>query len=223
MSRRVAYGLIVVGVLAILGGVLLWQTRGLPREPAPTSPRVTHETIPQPSSAKSSADRDSATSRVVAEIRSPGPTRDRRAELLGALARARAQREARGGASGRPDTARGGDPVFEPLALENKTGSNQEWERRQIQTLNQLLAECYHLSATEDPPLAGKVGLLFTITGEPEIGGLVEEVAFDAAYTTLDQPELLECLRESVYALELDPPPTGVRAARQVTLVFTAD
>jgi hypothetical protein len=29
-----------------------------------------------------------------------------------------------------------------------------------------------------------------------------------------------ECVAESLYALELDPPPDGVSAARQVTLRF---
>lgn len=149
----------------------------------------------------------------------------RREALSRALAHARELRLARGAQAGPPAGSPQPDdaPAAQPLSLENKTGSNEEWEERQLQTLNQLLGECYDLGRAEDPTLEGKVGLRFTISGEPDVGGLVDDVSFDPEYTTIEQQTLLECMRESVYALELDPPPAGVHAAREVTLKLHPD
>jgi len=84
--------------------------------------------------------------------------------------------------------------------------------------LGQLLGECYDLARVDEPQLAGKVALLFTVSAEPDVGGLVEDVRFDEAGTTIASPEMGECMRESLYALELDPPPEGLRVERQITL-----
>ena len=54
--------------------------------------------------------------------------------------------------------------------------------------------------------------------GAGEECGLVEGVDFDESRTTIADQNLRECLRESIYALELDPPPEGVSESRMVTL-----
>lgn len=105
------------------------------------------------------------------------------------------------------------------LDLANKTGHElSDWERRQLGALNELLGECYDLARAGNPALAGKVSLLFTVSAEPEIGGLVSEIRFDEAGTTIADPAMRECMTESLHALELEPPPEGVEVSRQVTL-----
>jgi len=136
----------------------------------------------------------------------------RRQQLEAALAQTRRRRLAH--SNGRPS---------EPLALANKTGSNEEWEQRQLETLGQLLAECYDLAHASEPELAGTLGVQFKISGEPEVGGLVEDVQLMDDYSTIESPAMRECVTESMYALELDPPPEGVTVARQVTLSFGPD
>jgi len=135
----------------------------------------------------------------------------RRQQLEAAVAQARRRRLAQ--STGRPS---------EPLALANKTGSNEEWEQRQLATLNTLLAECYDLARATEPELAGKLGVQFSISAEPEVGGLVDEVQLMDDYSTIESASMRECVTESMYALELDPPPEGVTVARQVTLSFGA-
>lgn len=110
------------------------------------------------------------------------------------------------------------DATASPLALKNRTGSNEPWELRQLEVLNRLLGECESLARAENQNVTGTVALNFTIYGEPGIGGLVEDVSFDERGTTLREPTLLECFKESIYALELDPPPEGVRESRMITL-----
>lgn len=110
------------------------------------------------------------------------------------------------------------DDAASAFALKNRTGSNEPWELRQLEVLNRLLGECESLARAQNQNVAGTVALNFTIYGEPGIGGLVEDVSFDERGTTLREPTLLECFKESIYALELDPPPEGVRESRMITL-----
>lgn len=116
-----------------------------------------------------------------------------------------------------------GAPEAEPLSLTNKTGQDNDWERRQLAILNELLADCYRLARDEQPDLSGKLGISYTLTGEPGVGGVVDDIRFMDDYSTIDQPTMRECTRESLFALELDPPPEGVSVAREITLRFDPD
>ena len=187
------------------------------------------------SSARGATAEEAATTPAKVATRAParhadGPTRPQAAEaaprlserarrdLLGKLERARKARASASAAGG--STSGESSREIQPLALADKTGSTSEWEKRQIDTLNQLLAECYDLAADEDPDLAGTLGVQFTITGEPAIGGVVDDIEVMEDYSTIEQASMRECVRESLYGLELDPPPEGVQEARQVTLTF---
>lgn len=108
----------------------------------------------------------------------------------------------------------------EPLSLANKIGESTDWDNRQLAILNELLADCYRLAKQEQPDLWGKLGIRYTITGEPGVGGLVHDVRFMDDYSTIDQPTMRECTSQSLHALELDPPPEGVSLDRQITLRF---
>ncbi len=83
------------------------------------------------------------------------------------------------------------------------------------------LGECYDIAKEQEPDLAGTVGLQFTLRGEPEVGGLVEDIKFVAEHSSIVNPPMRECMRESLYALELDPPDEGITVERLLTLRFS--
>lgn len=153
----------------------------------------------------------------VSPIRDPaGTDQEQRAALLDALVQARAARETPAFA----DKATRGSEQLEPLAIANKTGTTSDWEERQLATLNDLLGECHALASEEAGGLVGTIGIRFTIAAEPELGGLLDEVEFMEGYSTIENAMMRECMSESMYALELDPPPEGMKVGREVTLRF---
>lgn len=174
---------------------------------APAAGRV----APDPRSGDDSTPRAGSTT-------SPRPrlTPEARSRLAGAIAEARTKRTAR-----TAPPAATASPTR--LDLRDRVGVTTDWERRQIDTLNDLLGECYDLGRAEDPALSGKVMLLFTVSGEPGVGGLVSDAHFDEAGTTIAQATTRECMIESLGALELEAPPEGIQVSRQITLDLAPD
>lgn len=146
-----------------------------------------------------------------------------RAELSAAVSAARASRHSKMASAPHAVSPGAAEQPSSALSIANKTGSNHEWEQRQLETLNQLLGECYELASAEQPGLAGTIGIRFTVAGEPDIGGLVNEIEFIPEASSIDHPGMRECMQESMYALELDPPPEGIKVGREVTLRLEPD
>ena len=168
--------------------------------------------------------RASPDARAAAPAHRQAHTAAERAALLEAIATARSRRAAAPAASGAPARASGGggsgDTNATTLNITDRTGDTSEWEKRTLGTLNTLLGECYDLGRAEAPGLDGTVVLRFTIAGEPNVGGLLERVEIVDENTTIKQQTLRDCMTESLYALELDPPPDGVRVEREISLRF---
>jgi len=213
-SRYLVAGLLVLGLISM--GTAFWK-----RHPRGAAQARRGQTASQERSRAASRPTGATTMGTADPARSSAPSVSRkrldeaaRARLEAALATARTERTGRGGtAPALPEAA----PT--KLDLANKTGHElSDWERRQLDALNELLGECYDLARAGNPALAGKVALLFTVTAEPEIGGLVSDIRFDEGGTTIADAGLRECMTESLHALELEPPPEGVDVSRQVTL-----
>ncbi len=153
-----------------------------------------------------------------------------RAAMLAAIAsarEARAQRTIAPAGSATPTTPpRGTKPAMpavpEPTRLEivDMTGDTSEWAKRSLGTLNELLGQCYDLAHAEDPDLVGTMLIRFSLVGEPSVGGLLERVEIIEESTTVKLPSLRDCFTQQLYALELDPPPDGVKIERDITLHF---
>ena len=147
-----------------------------------------------------------------------------RAAMLAAITRAREARDHGSAAPPRTPgkrgapTPTGGDSTATTLDLTDMTGDTSDWSKRALGTLNSLLGQCYDLGRAEDANLEGTVAVQFTIVGEPNVGGLIEQVGIVDAQTTISQQTIRDCLIQQLYALELDPPPDGVTVKRQVTL-----
>lgn len=80
-----------------------------------------------------------------------------------------------------------------------------------------LAQECYDDALERDAALSGRLTLQIRIVGEPDVGGIVEETepTLDSEIT---DPELVECMRESMMSMSFDPPENG--GALQVTYPF---
>ncbi len=84
---------------------------------------------------------------------------------------------------------------------------DQEYIRSSVRELIPFLGECYE-QLTERSPADGAVIVNFTIEGDPTTGGLIGDVEIDPA-SDLKDPEFQECFRQTMLALEIDPPEDG--------------
>ena len=71
-----------------------------------------------------------------------------------------------------------------------------------------LLRKCYESALAQKPALAGKLILDFTIEGDADVGGGVEDADFDDE-STLRDDDMRTCVRESLMTLTFDKPPSG--------------
>ncbi|MBO6940250.1 MAG: hypothetical protein JJ863_35080 [Deltaproteobacteria bacterium] len=97
---------------------------------------------------------------------------------------------------------------------EERAGSmDSEYIRDAVQSLRPLLAECYELARDaaerdERPPPEGRLVTRFVFTGEPDVGGVVEESSI-LEESTLRDSVLEECFSETLFTLELPAPDEG--------------
>jgi hypothetical protein len=85
--------------------------------------------------------------------------------------------------------------------------TTREYIREQLDGLFPLIQECYATAKAANPDLASRIPVEFTIGGEPGIGGIVTEAGVDPALA--EEQELTECITETLYTLEIDPPENG--------------
>jgi hypothetical protein len=78
-----------------------------------------------------------------------------------------------------------------------------------------LAKQCYEAALERAPDAGGKLVLQFTIVGDARVGGLVDSVELGRG-TTLEDPKLVECMRESMMSMAFKPPPSG----GMVTVVY---
>jgi len=94
-----------------------------------------------------------------------------------------------------------------------------EYIRQSIREIAPLIEECYELALEETPALEGRLVAEFSIVGEPEVGGIVERSEV-LAESTLSSPTLNECVRQTIYTVELEPPEGGGRVDVRYPFIF---
>ena len=82
-----------------------------------------------------------------------------------------------------------------------------------------IARECYESALEDEPELAGKLVVRFTIVGDPSVGGIVEDAVLDET-STLRHPGLSECMTESTASLLFEPPEDGGRVVVSYPFVF---
>jgi hypothetical protein len=148
-----------------------------------------------------------------AQPRRIGP--DERARLLAALQRRWGAGVASGGG------ASGGAGVSAGSA--EKPGSlDKDYIRERIREVVPLVKECYHQALKRGPTDAGSndgvLKVSFSIIGDPELGGVIEDSQVTEDSSLAANASLAECVQESMYALQLKAPKGGGRV--KVTYPF---
>lgn len=78
-----------------------------------------------------------------------------------------------------------------------------------LQEVTPLMKDCFEAALPAHPDLHGTVVLRFTISGDPDLAGMVADSAVVEDETNIDDKGLRECMQESMYAARFDPPEHG--------------
>src|SRR5690606_12947149 len=95
----------------------------------------------------------------------------------------------------------GGSSIWDaPPPGEPPAGTlDKHYIKSRIGEIVPLLAECYQLALARDRVLAGTLVVDFIIDAEEEVGGYVREAIIVPDESTLVDPELHECVVETIY------------------------
>lgn len=104
------------------------------------------------------------------------------------------------------------DEAPTPGNLIDRTGNHGHMVKVMNEDLMPLVDECYALARETQPELAGMLVLNVEMIGEEDIGGVVESAGLGPDSEIVD-PELLECVQESLLSITLPPPPEGGKDA----------
>jgi RNA polymerase sigma factor (sigma-70 family) len=96
---------------------------------------------------------------------------------------------------------------------------DKDYIQEAMKGLLPMIVECYKQARETTPTLAGKLVVHFTIEGDPDTGGVVTESSIDPEESEIHDPGLAECVEETMFALEIDPPANG--GTVKVTYPFT--
>jgi hypothetical protein len=94
-----------------------------------------------------------------------------------------------------------------------------DYIRDAMTALLPMVVDCYKQARVAHPALAGTLVVNFTIEGEPGVGGVVTESVIDPQKSEINDPDLGQCVQETMFALEIDPPTNG--GTVKVTFPFT--
>ncbi len=153
---------------------------------------------------------------------SKGPEQDARArkrkQLLAAIETARNARMARNEevSSSQPtqQAQTPHTPALAPGVLD------KDYIREQMDEILPLVKECYEQTLERRPNISGKAVVEFSIVGEEDVGGIIELSEFDPEASTIEDAEFSECIQETMYGLEFDPPQSGGRVVVKYPFEF---
>lgn len=227
LQQRVLVGALVA--IALVVGATLWLVVGNESTPSalavadslPESPPAGSERGGFPSSAADPTERaPEATSR-------PAPARRQPEGRRRAFDRLRAdgirQRAAGRGAALHTKAPASPAPAPASAASASPPPMTPEEDERRRQYIREAVREqyfpiarsCYEELLERQPTASGKVVMSFVIVGDGE-DGVVDRVELGDD-TTMDDPELTLCMRESMYSTIFEPPPPG---AEETTVVY---
>ncbi|HEU4729914.1 MAG TPA: AgmX/PglI C-terminal domain-containing protein, partial [Kofleriaceae bacterium] len=130
------------------------------------------------------------------------------AERRALVEQIRAARQQRAGKPHAPEAPVATTPAGPAPALP-EPAIDKAYIREAVHALLPMLQDCYSQGLERDPRLAGQVVVDFTIEGEPGVGGVIGQSAIATGDTTLADPATRECIQETMYALQIDPPADG--------------
>lgn len=93
--------------------------------------------------------------------------------------------------------------------------------RDAVKAIVPLLSECYARALERRPEIAGTVVVNFTIVGEPNAGGLIGDSVINPTGTSIDDALMRECVQETMYAIQIDPPKHGGQIEVEYPFAFS--
>lgn len=215
--------MLLLSVLILLVvGVVVWfmlrPTENTPDAPPPSAEReqaAPAVSAPEPASPAKATPRTSAEKPTGVSSAPPrrrmSPARHR-ARLLEIMRKLREARQAAGSESAPTGSAAPADP--------SKPGKlSRDYIKGALGEITPLIKECYHNALASNPGLGGRIVVQFEIVGDSELGGLVAESKIDPERSQVTSPGLEECVRETMYALELKAPEGGGKV--KVSMPYT--
>jgi hypothetical protein len=103
-------------------------------------------------------------------------------------------------------------PPSPPSAMPNTDdgGVLGDYIRERVhEDLFPLAEECYVRALKKNPTLAGKLVVSFTIAGDRRVGGVVDSAEIDPS-SDLADPEMSDCVKESMMSVAFGAPPDGL-------------
>lgn len=178
-------------------------------EPSPPSPSGPSSPPPTPAGGGAAAG-----DRAPAPRARPKLSPEARTVMMESMDRARARRQASAPPS--PAGAGTGAPSDEAGTLD------KDYIRAQVKEILPLLQECYQDALRDHPGIGGRMVVRFGIVAEENVGGLIEssEVAEES---TLREPQMVECVRETMYALRMSAPRGGGKVSVTYPFEFASD
>lgn len=209
-----------LGALAVLGTAAYWATthRGGTGTSSAAPPSATPTSASRAAKAPRTAPVPSpGAPRAAAPPHSPRVRRitpAERARLVRAIRRAQDARRARAAAS----------PAAPPPSLPPVQGGDMDksYIQSAVREIQPLLRECYESALAREPTLEGQLMVRFTIEGEPDAGGVIGSSTIVDDATTVTDPDLRECIQETMYAIQIDPPSDGGTVTVNYPFVFAS-
>jgi hypothetical protein len=108
-----------------------------------------------------------------------------------------------------------------PGTMVDRTGElGQDTMRVINHELMPLVSECFDQASERDPKLRGTLALNVELAGTEELGGIIETVEPAQDRNQLQDDELIECVRQSAFSIQLPAPTKSGRTSRQLTIPF---
>jgi hypothetical protein len=85
-----------------------------------------------------------------------------------------------------------------------------------------LARKCYGDALEQNPQLGGKVVFAFNIVGDAKVGGIIEAVDV-LNESTLRDPDVIDCMRQSFLTVTFPPPANGGEVTVVYPIVFSND
>ncbi len=83
-----------------------------------------------------------------------------------------------------------------------------------------LVGECYDQARERNPRLRGMLAVNVELAGAEEVGSIIEAVEEAQDINELEDEELIECVRQSAFSIQLPVPTKSGRTSRQLTMPF---
>jgi hypothetical protein len=83
-----------------------------------------------------------------------------------------------------------------------------------------LVGECYDLAHERDPRLRGMLAVSIQLAGAEELGTIIDALEPVEGLNEIKDPELIECVRQSAFTIQLPMPLKSGRVGRQLTIPF---